>query len=170
MQDLNGWHKLMSDPTTMYYLQDIMTHTLDESQENLETAILDADKPDRVKYFLVIEDKHSGIFIGSIGYTVTIIIQYGKLVHVGYFMLSEHHGKGYMTEALREILRYAFEEDGVYRICTGCLAENKASERVMQKCGLIKEAEYKSYVWHDGKMKDRVEYRLLREEWRGVNV
>jgi len=35
----------------------------------------------------------------------------------------------------------------------------------MQKNGLIKEAEHIDYEWHDGKMKTRLEYRLLREEW-----
>ena len=42
---------------------------------------------------------------------------------------------------------------------------NKGSERVMQKNGLIKEADHKDYEWHDGKMKDRLEYRLLKTEW-----
>ncbi|MDR3594477.1 MAG: GNAT family protein [Clostridium sp.] len=37
------------------------------------------------------------------------------------------------------------------------------SERVMQKCGMIKEGEYKMKEWHDGKMKDRVSYRIIRE-------
>ena len=53
---------------------------------------------------------------------------------------------------------------------TGCLAENKGSERVMQKNGLIKEAEHKDYEWHDGKMKDRLEYRLLKSEWESNRV
>lgn len=30
---------------------------------------------------------------------------------------------------------------------------------------MIKEAERKAYTWHDGHMKDRVEYRLLQDEW-----
>ena len=49
-------------------------------------------------------------------------------------------------------------------VTTGCLAENKGSERVMQKNGLIKEAEHIDYEWHDGKMKTRLEYRLLKHE------
>ena len=53
----------------------------------------------------------------------------------------------------------------IYRVTTGCLAENKGSERVMQKNGLIKEAEHIDYEWHDGKLKTRVEYRLLKPEW-----
>ena len=60
---------------------------------------------------------------------------------------------------------FAFLENNVYRITTGCLSENVGSERVMQKCGLIKEAEHVDWEWHEGKMKTRLEYRLLRNEW-----
>lgn len=61
------------------------------------------------------------------------------------FMYCRFWGKGYATEAMREALRFAFFGNGVYRIEAGCLKENIASERVMQKCGLIKEGEYKEY-------------------------
>lgn len=69
--DLDDWHRLMSDKKTMYYLQDIMTHSLEESRQNLETAVTEAQKPDRTKYFLAIEDKTTGAFVGTVGYTVT---------------------------------------------------------------------------------------------------
>ena len=61
---------------------------------------------------------------------------------------------------------FNFEND-VYRVTTGCLAENIGSEKVMIKCGLIKEAEHLDWEWHDGKMKTRLEYRLLKNEWQG---
>ncbi len=35
----------------------------------------------------------------------------------------------------------------------------------MQKNGLIKEAEHIDYEWHDGCIKTRLEYRLLKREW-----
>jgi ribosomal-protein-alanine N-acetyltransferase len=162
--DIDGWHRLLSDHITMYYLPDIMTRTLDESRQNLEAAVAGVNNPDRTKYFLAIEDRETGSFIGSTGYTVTQSCPAGKTAHVGYFILPEYHGRGIMTEAVREVIRFAFEEGGIYRIETGCLRENLASERVMQKCGFIKEADRKDYVWHDGKLKDRVEYRLLKEE------
>ena len=166
MADINDWHRLLSDAETMYFLQDIMTHSFEESRQNLEAAANDAQSPNRTKYYLAIENRETGVFIGSTGYTVTQVTPVGKLVHAGYFILPEYHGQGYMTEAFQELIRFAFEDDGVYRVSTGCLSDNRASERVMQKCGLIKEAEYKHFIWHDGRMKDRVEYRLLREEWK----
>ena len=64
-----------------------------------------------------------------------------------------------------EIIRFAFEDNYVFRISTGCIKDNLGSKKVMQKCGLIKEAELKMNEWHDGRMKDRVLYRLLKNEW-----
>ena len=164
-EDTKSWHRLLSDSTTMYYLPDILTHSLDESNSNLEIAISEAHNPNRTKYFFTIEHRKTQLFVGTVGYTVTQTTPFGKLVGAGYFILPEYHGQGYMTEALQEVIRFAFENDSVFRISTGCLSENHASERVMQKCGFIKEAEYKNYKLHDGRMKDRVEYRLLKDEW-----
>ena len=163
--DFDSWHRLMSDPTTMYYLQDIMTHSEEESRQNLDIAIAESKSPNRTKYFLAIEHKQTGDFIGTIGYTVTKSTPLGKHVGLGYFILPKHQNQGYTTEALNEVIRFAFEDGGVFKIETGCLADNKASERVMQKCGFIKEADRKHHEWHDGQMKDRVEYRLLKDEW-----
>lgn len=164
--DIDGWHSLLSDSVAMYYLQDILTRSPEESRLNLETAVSESQSQDRKKYFFAIENKETGTFMGTIGYTVTQATPVGKLVEAGYFLLPEYHGKGYMAEAFKEVIRFAFEDNDVYRISTGCLSENRASERTMQKCGLIKEAEFKSYTWHEGRMKDRVEYRLLRKEWQ----
>lgn len=163
--DLLPHHLLMSDSKTMYYLQDIMTHSPEESRENLEYAIEAAAKKPRAEVFLAMEEKQTGEYMGSVGYTVVETPPPGKIVHMGYFMLPQYHSKGYMTEAVSGLLHFAFLQDGVYRVNTGCFAENKASERVMQKCGMIKEGEYKNAEWHDGKMKTRVAYRMLKEEF-----
>lgn len=93
----------------------------------------------------------------------------GKIVHAGYFTYPKFWNNGYVTEAFYKVLEFAFLEDNVYRVTTGCLAENAGSERVMQKCGLIKEAEHVDWEWHDGRMKTRLEYRLLRREWGQIH-
>ena len=164
-EDLQTHHELFSDSKVMWFLQDIMTHDIAKSRKNLQQAIEQIDIPQRKYYFLRIENRFTNEHIGEIGYTVTDFAPIGKLVGVGYFIRDSHWGHGYTTEALQEIIRFAFREDNVYRISCGCLKENVASERVMQKCGLVKEADFKEYQWHDGKLKDRVEYRLLRSEW-----
>ena len=164
-KDFNDYYRLKSDTRTMYYLQDIQLFTEEEACEDFRMVLNDMKKFDREFYFLHIELKDLHEQVGSVGYTVMNDTPVGKLVHVGYFIYPKFWGNGYTTEALKRVLEFAFLENNVYRISTGCLAENAASERVMQKCGLTKEAEHIDYEWHDGKMKTRLEYRLLREEW-----
>ena len=163
--DRDDYFRLKSDPETMYYLQDINVSTRRELDEEFDQVLQDTKKKDRTFYFFHIELKDSHEQVGSAGYTVEAGTPAGKIVHAGYFTYPKFWNNGYVTEAFRKVLEFAFLEDNVYRVTTGCLAENAGSERVMQKCGLIKEAEHVDWEWHDGRMKTRLEYRLLRREW-----
>ena len=58
---------------------------------------------------------------------------------IGYCMAKKFWGKGLMTEALQEVLRYAFEEVGFHRIEGTHAKQNIGSSRVMEKCGLLYE-------------------------------
>lgn len=165
-KDFEQYYRLKADPKTMYYLQDIQLFTKEEAYADFQMVLDDMERPDRKFYFMHIERKDLHEQIGSAGYTVIDDTPVGKFVHAGYFIYSEFWGKGYTTEAFKRVLQFAFQENNVYRVSTGCLAENAGSERVMQKCGLIKEAEHIDYEWHDGKIKTRLEYRMLKREWR----
>ena len=165
--DFDDYYRLKSDAKTMYYLQDIQLFTKEDAYEEFQSVLNDMKTPDRKFYFMHMELIDSHEQVGSVGYTVIEGTLVGKLVHAGYFVYPKFWGKGYTTEAFKRVLEFAFLDNDVYRVTTGCLAENVGSERVMQKCGLIKEAEHVDYEWHDGKMKTRLEYRLLKEEWRG---
>lgn len=167
-EDFDAYCRLKMDSKTMYYLQDIQLHSLEEARNDFENVLSDMDSENRQFYFLHIELKDTHEQVGSIGYTVVDDTPVGKIVHLGYFTYPKFWGNGYTSEALKKLLEFAFTENNVYRVTTGCLAENKGSERVMQKNGLIKEAEHIDYEWHDGKMKTRLEYRLLRTEWERV--
>ena len=164
-QDIETHHGLFSDKTAMYYLPDLKTASLAESESNLLFAIKEIGLAERTHVFLRMEDKHTGLHIGEIGYTVDAFTPPGKLASLGYFTYPRCWNRGYTTEAVKALLEFAFMRDNVFRISVGCLKENAGSERVMQKCGFIKEAEFKQFVWHDGRLKDRVVYRLLKDEW-----
>ena len=163
--DFEAYYKLKSDAQTMYYLQDIQARSPEEAMAEFSEVLSDQAASSRRFYFLHMELKDTREQVGSIGYTVTDNTPVGKIVHLGYFTYPKYWGNGYTSEALKRLLEYAFTENHVYRVTTGCLAENKGSEKVMQKNGMIKEAEHLDYEWHDGKMKTRLEYRLLRHEW-----
>ncbi len=163
--DFDAYFRLKNDDRTMYYLQDIRLDSAADAKAEFDDVLKDASESDRKFYFLHMELKETHEQIGSIGYTVIADTPVGKIVHLGYFTYPEFWGSGYTSEALQTVLEFAFTRNHVYRVTTGCLAENIGSERVMQKNGMIKEAEHIDYEWHDGKMKTRLEYRLLRKEW-----
>ena len=164
--DLPYHHELLSSDSGLRYLPELKSHTLTQTRENLAEAIRQQGLADRRCYFFWIESRETGSHIGEIGYTVTKKTPLGALADVGYFIRESCWGHGYTSEALREVLRFAFEENGVYRISCGCLKENAASRRVMEKCGLLPEGELKEYQWHEGALKDRLVFRLLRQEWQ----
>ena len=81
--DLRNFHRLMSDKKNMYYLDDIVADSLEESTNQLNYSIANADG----HYFCLI-DKQTDAYIGSVGYTITDETPLGKIVHMGYFILN----------------------------------------------------------------------------------
>lgn len=81
-------------------------------------------------------------------------------VEVGYAFFPAFWGRGYATEATREILRTGFIALELSRIVAVALPENAASRRVMEKCGLGFE---RDLLDSDGK--PCVRYAALRETW-----
>lgn len=162
-EDIDGYHRVLSDELTMHFGNS--SSSFEMNFRNFEGAINEINNDCRIKYFFTFECRVSKQYIGTVGYTVVGTTPVGKIVGAGYAILPEYRGKGYTTEAFQALIHFAFEKNDVYRLVAGCRAENQASVRVMQKCGMIKEAEFKRHTWHDGQMKDRLEYRLLKEEY-----
>jgi ribosomal-protein-alanine N-acetyltransferase len=159
--DLDDMHRLWSDRETMYYLEDILCRTIDDTKKYLKTGMENADG-----HYFCITEKGADRFIGSIGYTITDTTPLGKVVHMGYMMMPEYNGRGYMTEAAKKVIAFAFTQDDCIRITTGCVKEHEASRRVMEKAGFRKEAERVKAQYHDGVMKDRLEYAVNKDEWK----
>ena len=164
--DISAYHKLLSDKTNMYYFIPfgIPTTTIDESQESLNSAIEYNTKQQGIRFGIT--QKHSDNLIGGIGYHIAATTPVGKIADpIGWFLLPEHQNKGYMTEAVKRVLEYAFLEDDCIRVATACFKENIATQKVMEKVGFRKEAEKLEAMWLDGQMRDRLEFAINRNEY-----
>lgn len=60
---------------------------------------------------------------------------------VGYHIGGNYTRKGYATEAVKAFLPVIMKQIGITKIAGICLADNKASVKVMERCGFIKEFE-----------------------------
>lgn len=56
-------------------------------------------------------------------------------VEIGYGILDEFQGQGYATEAVNAICSWGFSMPGCYFIRAQAEEDNRAAERVMEKCG-----------------------------------
>lgn len=54
-------------------------------------------------------------------------------VEIGYTVLPLYQGRGYATEAVVELLSWAFNQDGVSRILAESASNNKPSVRLLEK-------------------------------------
>ncbi|KAE8766168.1 GNAT family N-acetyltransferase [Georgenia thermotolerans] len=97
------------------------------------------------------------------------VVDQARGVHaeLGWAFHPDHGGRGYATEAVRELLRLCFDDLGLRRVTANCFAANEPSWRLMERVGMrrelytVRESLHRSEGWLDG-----TGYALLAEEWR----
>lgn len=78
---------------------------------------------------------------------------------------TEHRSKGYGTDALALILRYAFHELNLDRVELNVISYNTRAIRAYERAGFVHEGRLRSAVYRDGKRYDLLVMGILREEW-----
>lgn len=63
----------------------------------------------------------------------------GKQVEMGYAYLPDYYNRGYATEAFRGAISHLLDH-GFESVVAGAFAENPASLRVMEKCGMTRQS------------------------------
>jgi [ribosomal protein S5]-alanine N-acetyltransferase len=114
-------------------------------------------------YFQLL-DKQTRRVIGWCGYH-TWYIQHFR-AEIGYVLAKEtERRKGYMKEALGEIIRYGFENMNLNRIEAFIGAENTASSRLLQRYGFQPEGTLREHYYTNGRIEDSLLFSLLKGEY-----
>ena len=77
----------------------------------------------------------------------------------------EYRGKGYGSDAIRLILRFAFDELNLYRVWTHTISFNRDAMRAYERAGFRHEGTGRGMIEREGRRFDLVHYGMLREEW-----
>lgn len=96
--------------------------------------------------------------IGAIGLVADVGHRRAEL---GYWIGLPYWGKGYCTEAAKELVRYGFDILKYHRIIAHHLEMNPASGRVMEKIGMKREGVLRDHVLKDGVYHTIVMYGIL---------
>ena len=78
---------------------------------------------------------------------------------------KEYWGKGYGTEAVRTMLRYAFHELGLNRVELETYSFNPRAQRCYQKAGFVREGVRRQALYRDGEFHDVITMGILRSEF-----
>ena len=85
---------------------------------------------------------------------------------LGWVLDPTYTGHGYATEALRELLRYCFQDLGVRRVTANCFLDNVTSWSLMERVGMRRELHaVRESLHRSGRWLDTVGYAMLEEEW-----
>ncbi len=126
-------------------------------------AFLDSIQSDH-EARLAITLRSDGRLMGGIGLVIQEPHQHAEL---GYWLGASYWGRGYATEAAREMLRYGFDDLRLHRIFASYFEGNTASARVLQKIGMRHEGVQREHVCKWGKFINSQLCGILRAEWQG---
>lgn len=124
------------------------------------SAMLSADENKTFAFAITIDDKVAG----SIGVFRQENI-HRQTAELGYYLSEEYWGKGFMTEAVKQICKYVFCNSDILRIYAEPFAYNTASCRVLEKAGFQYEGTLRNNAVKNGKVIDMKMYSILKAEF-----
>jgi ribosomal-protein-alanine N-acetyltransferase len=92
-----------------------------------------------------------------------------KRAEIGFAIRRDCWNRGYITEAVKRVIDFGFKELMFNRIEACCDAENMASKRVLEKCGMKLEGVLRQYVFKNGSFRDVLSYAILAEDYGALN-
>jgi ribosomal-protein-alanine N-acetyltransferase len=87
---------------------------------------------------------------------------------IGYMLLPNYWNKGIMSEAMRAVLAYGFDEMKLHSIEADINPENIASAAILEKHYFTREAFFKENFYWNGVYLNSAIYSLLEQDYRGV--
>lgn len=83
---------------------------------------------------------------------------------VGIALLAEARGHGVGTEAIRQIVEFAFVRCNLRRLHLQAIASNVGAIRAYEKAGFVVEGRQREHAWVRGRYEDIVLMGILRDE------
>jgi [ribosomal protein S5]-alanine N-acetyltransferase len=89
---------------------------------------------------------------------------YRLTAEIGYWIGEAYWNKGIASKAVKLITAYGFNELNLIRIHAGIFEYNKASMRVLEKCGYEKDGVFKKSVIKNGLIWNEHRYSIVKNE------
>ncbi|OGZ17665.1 MAG: hypothetical protein A2494_00235 [Candidatus Lloydbacteria bacterium RIFOXYC12_FULL_46_25] len=130
------------------------------SKKYIEECLVDFEKKTKVDFGIW----YKGELVGSVG--VFDIDATHRNAEIGYWLDQDCTGRGIMTQCVKRLIDYAFQELDLHRIRIRCASGNIQSGQVAERLGFTLEGVTRDSHWMYDKFMDDKIYGLLRSEWK----
>ncbi|MEZ5008409.1 MAG: GNAT family protein [Chitinophagales bacterium] len=155
--DINEIYTLRSDENILKYIAQAKAKSIEDAEKFI--TMINNGIEDNKWLFWGITLEESADIIGTI--CIWNIQKENFRAEIGYSMLTQFQGKGYMTEAIKKIIDFSFSNLKMHSLEAHVHPNNLASIQVLKKNGFIKEAHLKDNIFFEGKFMDTSIYSLI---------
>lgn len=161
-EDIDFVFRQFSSPQVTEYLMDEPPLTSMEGAREIVEFYLNPEGKNHNRWILIrrIDQKP----IGTCGFHKWDKAHFRA--EIGYDLMPEYWGQGYMTEAVRAAIGNGFTRMGLNRIDALVYTGNPRSYKLLQKLGFRQEGILRDYFCLNGVFYDHYIYGLLRRDWQ----
>ncbi|RTY66719.1 MULTISPECIES: GNAT family N-acetyltransferase [unclassified Flavobacterium] len=157
--DIKEIFELRSNPETMKYIPRPLVKTNEDALEHIAMIDTKIEANEGINWAITLKDNPK--LIGVIGHYRIKPEHYRA--EIGYMLLPEYHGKGIVSEAVKEAVNYGFQIMKLHSIEAMIDPDNDASAKVLEKNGFVREGHLKENEFFDGRFFDTLIYSLLNK-------
>ena len=157
---LNDYYKLFSNERVTEYYNIIPLSNENEAQKYLEWFENRFNEKLGIRWGIAFKGEKN--IIGTLGFNN---FQKNHRANLGYDLRFDFWNKGIITEALKEIIKFGFNELEINRIEAEVMQGNIASEKVLVKLGFKREGVLRDWMYWNEKHYDMTMFSLLRREY-----
>lgn len=161
-EDVPFIQRAMNDPAVWRPALDITPMTSDQAEKFYEDVLVGSDG---VHCMVCVDGE-------PVGYASLATSQYGpdetsrgRSAELAYWIVPDHQGQGYGSDAAGRMAQYAFEDRNLRRLGARVGSFNEASTRLLESLGFEHEGTLRQAAWFRGEYHDMLWYGLLRTDW-----
>lgn len=159
--DLSGVVKIMHNPTIFNSTLNVPYPYTMECAE-MWFATHEAGFLNNTSYTFGLFSNTTNELVGTMAIGHSARFHHGE---VAYTIDEQFWNTGLCTEALKALIKWAFEEKGYHKVFGRFFTANPASGAVMKKVGMIHEGVLREHVQKNGVFYDLGMYGILRKDW-----
>lgn len=161
LSDAEDVYEYAKDPEVSKYLTWDAHISIDDTISYLNFVLDRYAKGETGEWAIV--DKEKNKVIGAISFVH--LDKQNSCGEIGYVLSQDYWNKGIMTEALKRVIRFAFEDMKINRVQASHFVENPASGRVMQKANMSYEGLLKQRLYAKEKYWDSKQYAIVKDDF-----